>query len=153
MKPKPRFQGPWPGRLYVILLFFMGVTGFAQMPIFKRYYVADIPGLGWLADFYLTHDLHYLGAWLLIALFCYQLMGYFMAGRPRYRLTASAWVRLAILSGLLVTGVFRVLKNLPDVFFSPDFIVLIDISHLGLTFVLILTAIVCAAMRARWLKA
>ena len=31
--------------LYVLTLIVMGFTGFGQMPIFKRYYIADIPGI------------------------------------------------------------------------------------------------------------
>ena len=38
-----------PGRwFYLISVFFLALSGFGQMPIFKRYYIADIPGLGWL---------------------------------------------------------------------------------------------------------
>jgi len=46
--------------LYLITLFFLVLTGFGQMPVFKRYYIADIPGLGWLAQFFVTHYMHYL---------------------------------------------------------------------------------------------
>ena len=35
---------------FLATVFFLTLTGFGQMPIFKRYYIADIPGLGWLAD-------------------------------------------------------------------------------------------------------
>ena len=34
---------------YLMTVFFLTLTGFGNMPIFKRYYIADIPGLGWLA--------------------------------------------------------------------------------------------------------
>ena len=47
---------------YILTLFVMVLTGFGQMPIFKRYYISDIPGMGWLAKFYVTHYIHYLGA-------------------------------------------------------------------------------------------
>ncbi len=57
--------------LYLLLLFVMGLTGFGQMPIFKRYYIADIPGLAWLADFYATHYIHYIGAVILFGFFVY----------------------------------------------------------------------------------
>jgi hypothetical protein len=44
--------------LYVLLLIMMGFAGFEQMPIFKRYYISDIPALGWSSDFYFTHAIH-----------------------------------------------------------------------------------------------
>jgi len=126
------------GRIYLFLLFFMGLTGFAQMPIFKRYYIADIPGLGWLAQFYTTHILHYLGAISLLALIFYAIAMYGLAGKALFRLTVSAYVRIFFLAGLVVTGIFRVLKNLPDVLFSPGFTMFIDISHLVITMLLFL---------------
>ena len=46
--------------LYVLTVFFMALTGFGQMPIYKRYYLSDIPGFGWLAEFFIIHYIHYL---------------------------------------------------------------------------------------------
>ena len=116
--------------VYLILLFIMGLTGFGQMPIFKRYYIADIPGLGWLAHFYTTHTIHYIGAILLFALFVYAAVVYLGLMRQRFQLTWAAYVRIALLAMIAVTGIFRVLKNLPDVVFSPLFTMVIDITHL-----------------------
>jgi hypothetical protein len=116
--------------IYIILLFVMGLTGFGQMPIFKRYYIADIPGLGWLANFYATHYIHYLGAMGLFALFVYAGVVYWGLLRQSFQLTWAAYVRIALLALIAVTGIFRVLKNLPNVVFSPPFTMVIDIFHL-----------------------
>ncbi|MBW2195807.1 MAG: FeS-binding protein, partial [Deltaproteobacteria bacterium] len=96
------------------------------MPIFKRYYISDIPGMGWSADFYFTHYIHYLGAMILLALFTYVSADFLLLGRKKSKLTASAHVRIFILIGIVATGVLRVLKNLPDVVFSPGFTLFID---------------------------
>jgi hypothetical protein len=136
---------------YLITLFFMGLTGFAQMPIFKRYYIADIPGLGWLADFYLTHDLHYLGAIFLLAFFAYLALDHLLNQRRRYRLTGAAGVRLLLLFCITATGVFRVFKNLPDVSFSPGFTMFIDIAHLGFMMLLMGVGAAFMLMKRRWL--
>ena len=53
--------------LYLLTVFFMSLTGFGQMPIYKRYYLSDIPGFGWLANFWTTRYVHYVGAALLLA--------------------------------------------------------------------------------------
>lgn len=60
--------------VYGLILFFITLSGFAQMPIFARYHISDIPGLGWLADFYVTHAVHYIMAALLLALGAYVWM-------------------------------------------------------------------------------
>lgn len=139
-------------RTYIFILFMMCLTGFGQMPIFKRYYIADIPGLGWLAEFYLTHYMHYIGAVLLFAIFAYCVAGYFLVLRHRFRLTRSAYVRIILLSAITVTGIFRVLKNLPDIVFSPNFTMFIDISHLVFMMVFLLASAVFLFMKAGWVS-
>ena len=137
--------------VYIFLFAAMAVTGLAQMPIFKRYYVADIPGLGWLAEFYFTHRLHYMGAIVFLALVAYMLTHFLLTAKRNYSLTFSAHVRIVLLAGIILTGVFRVLKNLPDVVFSPTFTLVIDISHLGFMMVYLLAALLCMVFRSCWL--
>jgi hypothetical protein len=137
--------------VYLFLLFMMGLTGFGQMPIFKRYYISDIPGLGWTAEFYITHYLHYLGAIILFFLFAYVIVVYFGLMRRSYALSSAAYVRIFLLAAIVVTGIFRVLKNLPDVVFSPGFTMFIDISHLSFMFPLMLIGIVSIITKKGWL--
>ena len=69
--------------VYLILIFMMGLIGFGQIPIFKRYCIADVPGLAWTAEFYVTHYLHYIGSIMLFILFVYVIVVYF--GLMRFR--------------------------------------------------------------------
>ena len=137
--------------VYFFLLFVMGLTGFAQMPIFKRYYIADIPGLAWLADFYVTHYIHYIGAIILLGFFVYASVVYFGLMRKQFDLTWSAYVRIAMLILIVITGIFRVLKNLPDVVFSPAFTMVIDISHLFFMMLLMFFGILFWVVIKRWI--
>ena len=139
-------------RLYAFLLLVMAFTGFGQMPIFKRYYVSEIPGMGWAADFYLTHTLHYLGAIVLFALFAYVITDFLLKGKNHARLTAPAYVRLALLGGLVVTGIFRVFKNLPDVSFSPGFTLFIDLAHLGFVMLFGMAALLFLIFKLPWVE-
>jgi len=138
-------------RFYISTFVVMAFTGFGQMPIFKRYYVSDIPGMGWSADFYLTHYIHYIGAIFFLALLSYAISDYVFSGKKEYKLTYSAYLRIAILGGLVITGIFRVLKNLPDVVFSPGFTLFIDISHLGFMMLYLLIAIVFLILKSGWM--
>jgi hypothetical protein len=131
----------------------MALTGFGQMPIFKRYYIADVPGLGWTADFYVTHYIHYLGAILLLGIVAYGISDYLLSGRKKFSLTRSAYVRIAMLSGIVFTGVLRVIKNLPDVVFSPGLTQFVDISHLGFMVLYFLVAGFSLAGRSGWVVA
>ena len=136
---------------YILTLFVMALTGFGQMPIFKRYYISDIPGMGWLAKFYVTHYIHYLGAIFLFILLAYFIVDYFISGRKEFSLTSSAYVRIALLGGIVITGIFRVLKNLPNVVFSPSFTLSVDISHLCFMLLYLLMALIFLILRSKWI--
>lgn len=139
--------------LFALSFLVMAFSGFGQMPIFKRYYVSDIPGMGWSADFYLTHTIHYLGAIFLLGFFAYLITEYLLAGRRRFRLTGAGVVRILLLAGIVGTGIVRVLKNLPDVTFSPTLTMVVDISHLGFMMVFLLAALAFVLTKQKWVTA
>ena len=142
----------WPKTFYILLFTVMAFSGFGQMAIFKRYYIADIPGMGWTADFYVTHYIHYIGAIILLGLLAYGILDYFLTGRREFSLTASAYVRILLLGGIVITGIFRVLNNLPDVVFSPGFTLFIDISHLGFMMFYLLAALLFLIFKSGWAR-
>jgi hypothetical protein len=137
---------------YVLTMIVLGFTGFGQMPIFKRYYISDIPGMAWSADFFVTHTIHYLLAMILLALLAYFISDYFLTGKKEFRLTSSAYLQIFLLGSIVITGVLRVLKNLPDVSFSPGFTLFIDISHLALVMVYVFVAIFFLFTGAKWIS-
>ncbi|MDX1709490.1 MAG: hypothetical protein R3274_12875 [Desulfobacterales bacterium] len=136
--------------VYLITLFLLTLTGFGQMPIFKRYYIADIPGLGWLAQFFVTHYVHYLAAILFLALTAYFVVDHLMLQKKQLRLTASGYVRGAILAGIMVSGLFLVVRNLSGSRFAPEFIIFLDLAHLGLVMSFLLAGAYCLIRKRRW---
>jgi putative Mn2+ efflux pump MntP len=154
MRVQPTDRSQTPNRavryVYLITVFFLTLTGFGQMPIFKRYYIADIPGFGWLAQFYVTHYIHYLGAILILALVTYMIIDYLILQKNRIRLTASGYVRGTILVGILVSGLLLVIRNLAGSRFVPGFIIFLDIAHLGLVMTFLIAAGYCLVRRRRW---
>jgi len=149
MKPKNR---KITSRLFVFAFIVMTFTGFGQMPLYNRYYLSDVPGMGWTSDYALTHVIHYLGAIFLFAFFAYHLLDYILSGRKEYRLTGAAYTRMALLSGIVITGVLRVIKNLPDVSFSPGFTLFFDLAHLGFVMAYLLCALAFLVSRAGWVS-
>lgn len=133
--------------VYGLTLFFIALSGFAQMPIFKRYYIADIPGLGWLAQFYVTHVIHYALAALLMGFCAYVAFDYFLHRRnsgpkksqitENTNMTMSARVKAGALSGLIITGIFMVVKNLSGIYFSHGVVIGLDLLHLVFAMVLL----------------
>lgn len=136
--------------IFLLSIFFLTLSGFGQMPIFKRYYIADIPGLGWLAKFFVTHYIHYLSAILLIAIITYLAVEYLLDGRKKIKITPSGYARAGIILLLVLTGGLLVFRNLPGSAFTPGFIVFLDLAHLCLVMAMILTSIYCMLFKKKW---
>jgi hypothetical protein len=140
-----------PGRwFYLIMILFLALSGFGQMPIFKRYYIADIPGFGWLAEFFITHYIHYLAAVLFLAFSAYLIVDYFLSKRNFRSMTASGYVRSVLLAGILISGVFLVIRNLAGSNFSPEFIIVLDLCHLGLVMAFLFVSLYCLVSKKQW---
>ncbi len=135
---------------YLTLLVFMGLSGFGQMPIFKRYYIADLPGLGWLAQFYTTHYIHYLGAILLLGIAAYYAVFYLAERRRDLKISLYGWLQGGVMAGIVVTGALRVIKNYAGVTMSSGLIVFLDILHLALVMIMIVIGLAGLCMRRRW---
>lgn len=146
--------------IYGLILFFITLSGFAQMPIFARYYISDIPGLGWLAQFYVTHTIHYIMAALLLALSAYVGMDAVLGRKlsvsrqnpfTKGELTRTGWVKLISLAGLIVTGCFMVVKNLSGIYFSHNVIISLDLLHLVFCMVLLGATLYSKIRKRTWI--
>jgi len=138
--------------IYWITLFFITLSGFAQMPVFKRYYIADIPGLGWLAQFYVTHIIHYIAAIVLIAFVIYVLFDFIFTGARLNSITRPGYFKIAILAGLIVTGVLMVVKNLPNIYFGHTAVIVLDLAHLGLCMILLFVSLYSLIREKSWVS-
>lgn len=119
-------------RVFVALTAFLGVTGLLQMPLARRYYLSDIPGLAWTGDPFIVHKLHYLAAMFFIALLSYMVVRWVRDWSLELRLTGSGMMRAALVLALVLTGAARMYKNLPGVPFGPFETMILDVAHLGL---------------------
>lgn len=126
--------------LFGLVIFALVFSGFGQMPIFKRYYLADIPGLAWTADFYITLVIHYMAASLLVGLIAYYLFSRRLGGVSWLSFDKRAWFRAGILAWMIITGAILVARNLPVVL-PGGLITFATLSHVaGTMLLLIMTA-------------
>ena len=120
----------WSRRLYLLALIVLAFTGFGQMPIFKRYYVADIPGLAWSADFMVTLVIHYIAAAVFLALCSYFILNY-LVNRSYWSQRRGVIFRTVAFSGIILTGAIKVIKNIHGVYISPPVVLITDLAHFG----------------------
>ncbi len=135
---------------YVFILLMMALSGFGQMPIYKRYYLADIPGMAWVANYYTLRYMHYVGAMVLFALIAYAALSYLLSDRNRRRLTGYGYAGSLLMAGIVVTGVLYLIKNLPGSIFSPALVHVIDLGHMGLAVSLLAISIYTLIFRKKW---
>ncbi len=135
------------GLTAVIALF----TGFGNMPLWKRYYVADIPGLGWSGDFLINLNVHILAGSILMALAMYAALTPLIDLRPpKTRLSFSGKIRAILLGLALATGVVMVVKNLPGVHLPMTALVAFNLAHMGAAVLFMITAVIALIFRRPW---
>lgn len=126
-------------------------TGFGNMPLWKRYYVADVPGLGWSGDFFTNVNIHILAGSLLLTIGVYAMTTSLMLGRSRAgRLTLSGKIRGVLLALALLTGILMAVKNLPGVHFSMALLMIFNFSHMTAAMLFMISAIVALIFRHPW---
>jgi len=129
MKPSPNSRGlNW---LFTAALLVALFTGFGNMPLYGRYYIADIPGFQWSGNFIANLKVHLVTGALLLAIAAYSLVGLARQNDkwrefPLHRKLLHIAVALALASGLLA-----VLKNFA--FLNPGLALNMTITffHLG----------------------
>ncbi|SHE40810.1 formate dehydrogenase, gamma subunit [Desulforamulus putei DSM 12395] len=143
-----------------ISTFLLILSGFGQMPMYKRYHIADLPGMSWSADYSVTIVIHYIAAVALIFAVAYHIVYHVLRKEydalPRkgdlkasYQIIkamitkgqeppsdkylaeqrlAYAFIGVNLLL-IIITGIIKVLKNLPTVDYSPTFLVWVNNLH------------------------
>jgi len=136
--------------LYLVSGIMLAFTGFGQMPLYKRYYIADIPGMAWSADFYITHLLHYIFSILLFGIVGYVVFNHLLTGRKNVALTTSGYVRSVIIAGLMVSGILLVTYNFSGVSLPIWAATTLLFTHMGFAMALIVTGLVVIIRKKPW---
>ena len=135
-------------------------SGFGELPMYKRYMVTQIPGLGWAGDFFINLKIHYLAGIVFVSIMVFHALYHGWLGHqgllPRRgdvkascktilcmfgfgkepksdKYLAEQRFAYAYLGGvgliLVLTGIVKVIKNLPGVYLSPALITSMTLIH------------------------
>jgi hypothetical protein len=118
------------------------------MPVLKRYYITDLPLMGWAEDFFTLSHLHYLAAALLLLLLAYRLAAGPGLATGRWGwgpLSPWGWTLLAV---LIASGAFKAARN-AGVYLDPVFIMVLDFAHLGSAMAFMITGLFALVLRRR----
>jgi len=135
-------------------------SGFGELPMYKRYMVTEIPGLGWAGDFFINLKIHYLAGIVFISIMVFHALYHGWVGHqgliPRKGDVKASLITILSMLGfgeepksdkylpeqrlayaylggvgliLVLTGVAKVIKNLPGVYLSPTLITSMTLTH------------------------
>ncbi len=144
---------PFLNPLYRLTLATAAFTGFGNMPLWGRYYVSDIPGLGWSRDFIVNVNIHILAGSLLLGIGVYLLTGRLVMGDRRFAtLTLSGGIKGLLMASTLATGILMVVKNLPGIHFSLTSLLIFNFAHMAAAVLFMLAALVALMFRQPWTR-
>ena len=127
-------------RLYYLVLFSLVFSGFGQIPFFKRYYVADLPGMAWTADFYVTLIIHYLAASMFLGLVAYYLVYHAIRKDLWPPKNGAAWLRGFLFLIMILTGGILAARNISWITLPPWLIVFATFTHISAMAVFLIAA-------------
>jgi copper ion binding protein len=139
---------------------FLIFSGFGELPMYKRYMVTQIPGLGWAGDFFINLKIHYFAGIVFVSIMVFHALYHGWLGHqgllPRRGDVKASLVTILSMFGfgeepkshkylpeqrlayaylggvgliLVLTGVVKVIKNLPGVYLSPTLITSMTLTH------------------------
>ncbi len=138
--------------LYMLTIFGALFTGFGNMPLYKRYYIADLPGLGWSGDFFANLYVHMICSAVLLAVSIYFALSYLFSKKQTAKLTKTGAIRAVILALALMSGILMAVKNLPSVHFSFQLGMTFNFLHMGMAMLFLFMALICVIGRWKWVK-
>lgn len=137
--------------LYLASSIMLAFTGFGQMPLYKRYYIADIPGMAWSADFYINHLVHYIFSIILFGIASYAVFNHLLIDKKNTALTTSGYVRAVIIAGLLVSGLLLVTYNFAGVSLPMRAAATLLFTHMGFAMALVVTGLIVMLRKKPWI--
>lgn len=142
----------WLRRLYLAAMVVMVFTGFGNMPLYKRYYVSNLPGLSWASDFVANLQVHYLAGAVLLAVAAYLALDWILTGRRLARLTTTGLIRVVLLAGVVLSGGMMALRNLDSFKLGFASGVTFTLGHMMMVMVFLFFSLGCLIARSRWLR-
>lgn len=140
--------------------FILIFSGFGELPMYKRFMVTQIPGLGWAGDFFINLTIHYLAGIVFVSVMVFHAIYHGWLGHrgllPKRGDFKASFLTILSMFGLgeepksdkylpeqrlayvylggvglilVVTGILKVMKNLPGVFLPPALITAATLIH------------------------
>ena len=139
-------------RIYPFVIAIALFTGFGNMPLYKRYFISDLPGMGWSSNFYINLYIHYLAGALLLGIAVYLGLIHLKIHLAERRLTLTGKIRSGALGLTLLSGILLAIRNLSNVNFGMGPQITVVFLHLGMAMLVLGLSICCGIMKNPWTR-
>jgi hypothetical protein len=147
MKPKANGNAlKWLFTVAVLLALF---TGFGNMPLYGRYYIANIPGFQWSGNFIVNMKVHLVAGAVLLALAVYYLAGTILLRKhqaPRTALDRFVGIALTL---VLLSGLIAGVKNFAAWTPGLTLMMAINFFHLGTAMLFVAVGVVSLVVKRK----
>ncbi len=150
---KTIIEPTWIKWIYALAALMALFTGFGNMPLYGRYYLADLPGLMWAGDFIINVLVHYVFGAVLLALAVYFLALYLLIRGRGWRLSKSGIAQAVALVLVLSSGLIMGVKNFSGVIFDLPLLITMNFYHLGAAMLFAVVAFGGLLTRKPWFRA
>ena len=132
--------------ILAVALFVALFTGFGNMPLYGRYYIADLPGFGWAGNFIVNLKVHLVTGALLLALALYWLAGFIRLNRKWSGLSGIMKLTVACIALSLFSGLLAGLKNFA--FLTPGLALnmIINFFHMGMAMLVAMVGVIALSL-------
>ena len=128
------------------------LAALAQMPLAKRYYLADIPGLAWTGNFLTSYHVFYMAAVLMTVLISYGTADFLLQKDRHMQLSTAGIIKAGSLAGLLISGFMKITMNASNVYFSLEYIVFVNFTYIIFTMLFLLSTLIFIWSPYKWVK-
>ena len=145
---KPKVNGSRLKWLFTAAVLLALFTGFGNMPLYGRYYLADIPGLQWSGNFIVNMNVHLVAGAVVLALAVYYLAGMIILRKdqaPRTVLNRFLGIALAL---VLISGLIAGVKNFAA--WTPGLALMMTINFFHLATAMLFTAVGVVFLVVHW---
>ena len=147
MNPKANGTGlKWFLTAAVCLALF---TGFGNMPLYGRYYIADIPGFHWSGNFIVNLKIHLIAGAIVLALVIYRFTGIFILGQKLAAFTVLEKLTGLALAMVVLSGLMAGLKNFAFLTPALSLHMTLTFFHLGSAILLIIVGLAFLLVRPK----
>ncbi|HOO73136.1 MAG TPA: hypothetical protein PK926_15370 [Spirochaetota bacterium] len=130
----------WYRYAFIITTAMLLFSGLGQMPLYKRYFIADVPGFSWTGDYFFLNHLHYFSAALMAFLIPVGFFkNYFRSYIENNESRPAAYAFIIMFAAFFAADIAKIIAAGYGAGYPREMIFTISLMNILLTFLFVIT--------------